>query len=238
MINHNSSIEVDSFSSEELEGDKDTVGESGNEPVTNDDPFFCSKSSEEKLTDTLFNTIEEPIDVSLAILKKFIFEPSKELTSYDGKYIMILDRNQDNCPKVVFGLLKEIFLFASMVTLACFYCKKEQLLDGEVSDWIFFSSLAIMRICKITFGCFSTETKDKTWTILAYLSLLLGLFIIVLMYMNHWPFNTFAILYLPFFFCVVPMFLSSHDASAISPYITWTDEPKWDTTKNSWIPWN
>jgi hypothetical protein len=52
-------------------------------------------------------------------------------------------------------------------------------------------------------------------------SLLLGLFLLVLMYMSHWPFSTYGI-YLPFF--MVPVFLSFHNISAIPSYIK--DLPK------------
>jgi hypothetical protein len=64
-------------------------------------------------------------------------------------------------------------------------------------------------------NCFSTETKDKIWNILVDYSLLLGLFLLVLMYMSHWPFSTYGI-YLPFFMASV--FLPFHDVSAIPHY--------------------
>jgi hypothetical protein len=100
--------------------------------------------------------------------------------------------------------------------LVFFHLKNKQILDDETSSWCIFSSLIITTLFKMIINRFSTEIRDKIWSILVNSSLLLGLFLLVLIYMSHWPFSTCGI-YLPFF--MVPVFLPFHDISATPPYI-------------------
>jgi hypothetical protein len=118
--------------------------------------------------------------------------------------------------KCIFMLVKVLFLLAIVVVSVFFYYKKEQMLNDEILSWYIFSSLAIITIGSMIYDYLFTETMNKTWTMLAHLSLLLGLFLLSLMYISYWPVSTYGI-YLPFF--IAPVFLTFHDTSAIPPYI-------------------
>jgi hypothetical protein len=127
------------------------------------------------------------------------------------------DRNQnDYRPKCIFMLLEMTFLLAIVAASVFFYCKKEQMLNDEILSWYIFSSFAIITIGSMVYDYLFTETMNKTWTMLAHLSLLLGLFLLSLMYISYWPISTYGI-YLPFF--IAPVFFTFHDTSAIPPYI-------------------
>jgi cation transport ATPase len=154
-----------------------------------------------------------PNNNTIIKLKEVKLETGSHSTEKKSK----LDEYQnDYHPKCIFVLLKVIFLLAILVVLVFFHLKNKQILDDETSSWCIFSSLIITTLFKMIIDCFTTEIRDKIWSILVNSSLLLGLFLLVLMYMSHWPFSTYGI-YLPFF--MVPIFLPFHDISAIPSYI-------------------
>jgi hypothetical protein len=125
------------------------------------------------------------------------------------------DQN-DYRPKYIFMLLKAIFLLAIVTASVVFYYKKEHILNDKILSWYIFSSLAIITIGSMVYDYLFTETMNKTWTMLAHLSLFLGLFLLSLMYISYWPVSTYGI-YLPFF--IAPVFLTFHDTSTIPSYI-------------------
>jgi hypothetical protein len=118
--------------------------------------------------------------------------------------------------KCIFMLVNVLFLLAIVAASVFFYCKREQMLNDEILSWYIFSSLAIITIGSMVYDYLFTEIMNKTWTMLAHLSLLLGLFLLSLMYISYWPISTYGI-YLPFF--IAPVFFTFHDTSTIPPYI-------------------
>jgi hypothetical protein len=153
---------------------------------------------------------------SVKNVEQQLYSTEGSLTSYNRKYVELDEDQNDYRPKCIFVLLKGMFLLAIMGALDFFYLKNKQILGDETSNWCILSSLIITTLFKMIIDCLSTEIRDKIWSILVNSSLLLGLFLLVLMYMSHWPFSTYGI-YLPFF--MVPIFLPFHDISAIPSYI-------------------
>jgi hypothetical protein len=172
--------------------------------------WLCVKSVER-------NNVVTYLTEDIKDVNEYTLPSDRKLILHDGKCVKPENWNSDS--KIIMFLSKTLFILSTIAFFVSFYLMKEQNTNGEPSSWIFVP-LTIMTTCKFL-GNFSIETSNAIWSKLGYSSLLLGQLILTMMYMDHWPFNTYVI-YLPFF--MVPIFFSFRDVSEIPLYITWSIE--------------